>query len=482
VSDRRDEEFDDEWPAPAAGEGVRIVGAGTPAQPGHDAGYERPPYPDEGYGDPDATAAGRFPLPDDGESWPADVGVWDNPAAPAGGPELQHWTEPATGEVPSVLGGGGGGANDDFDSWSALPGPRFRVGESDWADEDFAGGELRRNDSTSVGALADDEYGDHDAYAPPARGRRGRGRGRSAPVGEMPDSGGLEGAPPYSGIEDHDEHGDHGESGRNDLGSRIVTAAIVAAVGLVAFAAGRPAAAFLVTAIVGACALELYEAFRRAGYHTATVVGLLGCIAIVPVAYNQGERGIVMVAVLVVMFTFFWYLFEVVHARPTVNIALTLLVFSWIGLLGSFAGMLLAPDPGGTGLLLGVVVCVVGADIAAYFVGRAIGATLLMPHVSPSKTIEGLIGGAIAAVVLGGIVGVVLHPWADQGIAAGLGLGIVVAITAPLGDLAESLLKRDLGVKDMGTFLPGHGGFIDRFDAILFALPAAYYLALQIFS
>jgi len=304
----------------------------------------------------------------------------------------------------------------------------------------------------------------------------------SAPVGEMPDSGGLEGAPPYSGIEDHDEHGDHGESGRNDLGSRIVTAAIVAAVGLVAFAAGRPAAAFLVTAIVGACALELYEAFRRAGYHTATVIGLLGCIAIVPVAYNQGERGIVMVAVLVVMFTFFWYLFEVVHARPTVNIALTLLVFSWIGLLGSFAGMLLAPDPGGTGLLLGVVVCVVGADIAAYFVGRAIGSTLLMPHVSPSKTIEGLIGGAIAAVVLGGIVGVVLHPWADQGIAAGLGLGIVVAITAPLGDLAESLLKRDLGVKDMGTFLPGHGGFIDRFDAILFALPAAYYLALQIFS
>lgn len=490
MADRRDDELDDEWPAPAGGEGVRIVGAGAPAQPGYDSGSEDPQHPDAEYGDQDATAAGRFPLPDDGASWPADVGVWEDPAAPTGSPELQHWTEPATGEVPSVLGGGGGGANDDFDSWSALPGPRFRSGESDWADEDFAGGELRKDDSTSVGALADDEYGDHDAYAPPARGRRGRGRrrGRSAPVEEMPveempvDAGGLEGAPVYSGIDDHDDHDEHGDSGRNDLGSRMVTAAIVAVVGLAAFAAGRPAAAFLVTVIVGACAFELYEAFRRAGYHTATVVGLLGCIAIVPVAYNQGERGIVMVSVLVVMFTFFWYLFEVVHARPTVNIALTLLVFAWIGLLGSFAGMLLAPDPGGTGLLFGVAVCVVGADVVAYFVGRAIGATPLMPHVSPSKTIEGLIGGAIAAVVLGGIVGVMLHPWADKGVIAGIGLGIVVAITAPLGDLAESLLKRDLGVKDMGTFLPGHGGFIDRFDAMLFALPAAYYLALQIFS
>ena len=472
MSDRRDDEFDDDWPAPAGGEGVRIVGAGAPAEPGYDTGA---------HGDQDLTAAGRFPLPDDGANWPAEVGAWDDPAAPTGSPELQHWTEPATGEVPGVLGGGGGGATDDFDSWSALPGPRFRVGESDWAAEDFAGGELRKDDATSVGSLADEEYGEHEAYAPPGRGRRGR-RGR-APAAETPvGPGGLEGAPAYSGRDDHDNHDEHGDPGRNDLGSRIVTAAIVAVVGLAAFAAGRPAAVFLVTVIVGACAFELYEAFRRAGYHTATVIGLLGCIAVVPVAYNQGERGIVMVAVLVVMFTFFWYLFEVVHARPTVNIALTLLGFSWVGLLGSFAGMLLAPDPGGTGLLLGVVLCVVGADVVAYFVGRAIGSTPLMPHVSPSKTIEGLVGGAIAAVVVGGIVGVVLHPWADKGIAAGIGLGIVVAITAPLGDLAESLLKRDLGVKDMGTFLPGHGGFIDRFDAILFALPAAYYLALQIFS
>jgi phosphatidate cytidylyltransferase len=290
------------------------------------------------------------------------------------------------------------------------------------------------------------------------------------------DPGGLEGGNGGYGHEEQDG------GSRNDLGSRIVTAAIIAVVGLAAFAAGRAAATFLVTVIVGVCAFELYEAFRRSGYHTATVIGLLGCVAAVPLAYNQGERGIVMVAVLVIVFTFFWYLFEVVHARPTVNIALTLLVYCWVGFLGSFAGLLLAPDPSGTGLLLGVIVCVVGADVVAYFTGRAIGSTPLMPRVSPGKTMEGLIGGAIAAVVLGGVVGVMLHPWADKGVLAGVGLGIVVAITSPLGDLVESLVKRDLGVKDMGTFLPGHGGFIDRFDAMLFVLPAAYYLALQIFS
>jgi phosphatidate cytidylyltransferase len=182
------------------------------------------------------------------------------------------------------------------------------------------------------------------------------------------------------------------------------------------------------------------------------------------------------------VFTFLWYMLEVVRARPTINIALTLMVFMWIGFFGAFAGLLLAPDPGGTGLLLGVVICAVGADVVAYFAGRAIGKTPLLPDVSPHKTVEGLVAGGIAAIVLGGIVGSVLHPWADQGIGAGLALGLLVAISAPIGDLAESLIKRDLGLKDLGSFLPGHGGFLDRFDSILFALPAAFYVALQVFS
>jgi len=228
-------------------------------------------------------------------------------------------------------------------------------------------------------------------------------------------------------------------------------------------------------------AFELFEGFRRAGHHPATVMGLLGCIAIVPIAYDQGERAYPLVAVLVITFTLLWYLIEVVHQRPTVNIGLTLLGFGYIGVLGGFAGLLLAPNPGGTGLLGGVVICAIGSDVVAYFAGRTFGHTPLLPRISPHKTIEGLIAGAIAAVILGAFVGAVLHPWALKGVGGGLALGVVVAVTAPIGDLAESMLKRDLGVKDFGGLLPGHGGFLDRFDAMLFALPAAYYLALYLF-
>jgi phosphatidate cytidylyltransferase len=188
-----------------------------------------------------------------------------------------------------------------------------------------------------------------------------------------------------------------------------------------------------------------------------------------------------MVTMLVVVFSFLWYLAEVVHARPTVNIALTMLVFVYVGVLGGFAGMLLK-DSDGVGWVAGVVICAVGYDVVAWFVGSQMGRTPLLPRISPNKTLEGLLAGAGAAIVLGGFVGAILHPWADYGVGAGLLLGILVAVTAPIGDLAESMLKRDLGVKDLGAILPGHGGVLDRFDAILFALPAAFYLAVHLLS
>jgi phosphatidate cytidylyltransferase len=489
--DQHNDDWAQEW-APPGREGIRVVEDHERYAPPR-AAPPAPPGPGPG-GPP-----GRFALPGD-ETWSAQPSPAAAPpqAAPGGDVQLPHWADPPTGEVPQALGGGAGQTGDDFDSWSSLGGPRFRLGDSDWADEDF--GELRKDNSTAIGALADED----DWPAPPARrGRRGRGRQRGGRSDAAPASQG--GHDPYGdqhggdhyaadqyggGAGGHDQYSEYDEYGEYheaeaapaDLSSRVITGAIVAAIALAAFAAGRAPATFLVTVIVGVCAFELYEAFRRAGYHTATVIGLLGCVAIVPIAYNEGERAFPLVTVLVVVFTFLWYMLEVVRARPTINIALTLMVFVWIGFLGSFAGLLLAPDPGGTGLLLGVVICAVGADVVAYFAGRAIGRTPLLPEVSPHKTIEGLVAGGMAAIVLGGIVGSALHPWADKGVGAGLALGLIVAITAPLGDLAESLVKRDLGVKDLGSVLPGHGGFLDRFDAILFTLPAAYYLAIQVFT
>jgi phosphatidate cytidylyltransferase len=152
----------------------------------------------------------------------------------------------------------------------------------------------------------------------------------------------------------------------------------------------------------------------------------------------------------------------------------------YVGVLGGFAGILLSA-PNGTGLIIGLAICAVGYDVVGFLVGSQFGRSKMAPRLSPNKTWEGLFGGMAAAVVLGGLVSKALSlaPW-DGKLSHGLALGAVVAIMAPIGDLCESMIKRDLGVKDLGTILPGHGGILDRFDAILFCLPAVYYLVIQL--
>ena len=173
---------------------------------------------------------------------------------------------------------------------------------------------------------------------------------------------------------------------------------------------------------------------------------------------------------MVVAFTLFWYLAKVVHARPMVNAAVTMLGFAYVGVLGGFAGLLLV-YPDGVGMVIGLAICAVGYDVVGYFVGSRIGHRPLMPDVSPNKTVEGLPAAwsrrscsASSSPSSGSTRGTLSGD--------GLLLGLVVAVFAPLGDLCESMLKRDLGLKDLGTLLPGHGGVLDRFDAMLFCLPA----------
>ena len=151
----------------------------------------------------------------------------------------------------------------------------------------------------------------------------------------------------------------------------------------------------------------------------------------------------------------------------------------WVGLLGAYVPLILVL-PNGSGMLLGAIIGTATYDTAGLFIGRWTGQSRLAPSISPNKTWEGLIGGMIVAVlVVTFVLGVQpgLYPWSAQQVDALL-LGVVVAVMAPLGDLVQSLIKRDLGVKDMGTALPGHGGVFDRFDAMLFVLPAVYYLVL----
>jgi phosphatidate cytidylyltransferase len=449
----------------------------------------------------------------------------------ASGPvRLPHWTEPPTGEMPGVISGEQPATrpDDDLEHWKSASGqtPRYRIHDSDWAERDFSSPELLKDDSLALGALSErdiaidevDEADEDDAFEAEvaARRRGGDGKRRRAPRPRpVPPPRTLEELERDDPVDQEDDEAFEAEVAARrrgsdakrrqprrprppgtleepepaapaeekhgppaDLMTRVLTGVAIAIVALILLRLGRGPATVMVALIVGVAAFELYEAFRRAGYHPATVIGLLGSVSIVGIAYTDGLEAFPLVAVLVVAFTMLWYMLEVVKARPIVNIAITLFGFAYIGVFGAFAGLLLsAPD--GTGLIIGLAACAIAYDVFGYFIGSQFGRSRMSPHLSPNKTWEGLVGGMVAAIAVGAIIGTVLAPWNGK-ISHGIALGIVVAILAPIGDLCESMIKRDLGVKDLGTLLPGHGGVLDRFDAILFCLPAVYYLAVQL--
>ena len=504
--DEWDNNFDDEGepPRPRA-EGVRILGAeeaaaavsaqraGEPAPPPEPLKFEqRPAAPVE---------TPLFPRDDNDPT----ISV-PTPAAPG---NLPHWTEPPTGEVPAVLSGRFGESDvdldltesdvdggDDLSAWSALSGgaPRWRDQHDAWDDAGFEDASVLAGDEPPMGALDEsrpgsasmfdfddeddaDSFGDlgvDDEIAPIRLKPSGAGGGgaqpprprplrptRAAPSARRPANAGTATSP-------------------RDMQAALILAGGLGAIALLLFKLGPAWSMLIAIAVVVMSSAELYDVLRRAGYQPATLVGLVGTLGIMVAAYQKGETALPLAIVLVTAATFAWYLIRVVHARPTVNVAATLLAFLWTGVFGSYAALILGAGKGhnhvGVALLLGVVIAVVANDTGAYFVGSRMGSRPLAPEISPNKTIEGIVGGAVVSIVVTVLIlGFVphVHPW-DGGKA--LWLAVVVSLAAPLGDLAESMIKRDLGIKDMGSLLPGHGGVLDRFDAMLFCLPAAYYL------
>ncbi len=394
---------------------------------------------------------------DDAAESEAEVGAVDEPLSPPVG--LPHWSEPATGEVPVIR----SELDDDLSDEDLVAGPRYRSDVGGWSDDDLEtlaslGDAADEEPATVVraGAVPED---DDSAFDQAVAARRVRPR-PSRPRPAHPE-------PPKSG-DDFDLGGD-----RNETMVRVVTGVGIAALALVCLSAGRAATVVLATAIVGVCTFELYQALHQRGFRPAAIIGLLGAITIVPLAYNRGEFAFPFVFAMVTVFTLLWFVFEVVHTRPMVNVAVTIGGFAYIGGLGAFAGLLLLSD-NGVGLILGVAIPVIAYDVCGFFVGSQFGKSRLAPHISPNKTVEGLIGGMAGSIIAAVVIVKLIHPWGGLGHA--FALGLTVAVMAPLGDLAESMLKRDLGIKDFGALLPGHGGVLDRFDAILFCLPAVYFL------
>jgi phosphatidate cytidylyltransferase len=259
----------------------------------------------------------------------------------------------------------------------------------------------------------------------------------------------------------------------SDLLSRVLVA-IPLAVATIIFVdlGGLPFQLF----IIAAGLICMHECYRLLGaWRPVAVVGFAALAAMVFAARSGGQGGVLEVAVAAVPVVLLVVLVRE-QARPTVAIGGTLLGVYWIGL--AFGHVeLLRELPHGDGVLIDVLVGTFVGDTVAYFGGRMFGRRQLAPRVSPGKTVEGLVCGMLGAVLAVFIAGL-YQTWLTQGNA--LLLGVAVAVLGPLGDMFESLVKRDAGAKDAGSLFGAHGGALDRLDAAIFTVVAGYYIWLSV--
>jgi phosphatidate cytidylyltransferase len=269
-----------------------------------------------------------------------------------------------------------------------------------------------------------------------------------------------------------------------DVPAAFLTGIVLAGVALVALLIGEGVFALVAAAVALVAQGELYGVMVKHHRQPATAVGLVSGALMLAGAYYHGEAGLLSMLTLGLLATFLWYMTVPAAHRKDIagNIGLTLLGLLWIpGLAGSLLIIL-------TTFQTSVVVAVIGLtfafDTLAFLTGSVWGGSFiqrpLAPATSPKKSIEGLIVASLGTIILSSafvtaFVDAAPGIFVDGRLNAVL-LGIVVSLAATFGDLAESLIKRDVGVKDMGSVLPGHGGVLDRIDSLLFVAPAALLL------
>jgi phosphatidate cytidylyltransferase len=255
-----------------------------------------------------------------------------------------------------------------------------------------------------------------------------------------------------------------------DLGARIAVAIPAAAFAIFIvvqggwwFAAGA--------ALLGlACLHELYAMLSQV--RPARLAGMLALLGLAVAAMLSGPSTVLLVAVAAIPLTFLLTIAGPSSAGGVFGMAAVLLGVFWIGMAIAHAIMLRELDHGGAALAL-VLVATFAGDTGAYFGGKALGRHRMAPSISPNKTWEGLVFGVFTA-----LLGAWIVNWYQDFIDTpqALLMGAAVALAAPIGDLFESFIKRDVGTKDTGTLFGAHGGALDRLDAVLFSLVAGFYV------
>ncbi len=260
----------------------------------------------------------------------------------------------------------------------------------------------------------------------------------------------------------------HGRAGRN-LGAATGVAVALGAVIIASLFIEKVAFVWLVGAVIAIAVWELSTALGLRDIQVPVVPVVLGAVALLGSAYVGGTEAMVVALALTVLAVLVWRLGEPQpgYLRDVSAGAFTTL---YVPFLAGFAVLLVQPDDGAWRVVTFLLV-VSASDTGGYAFGVLFGKHPMAPRVSPKKSWEGFVGSTLLCVVVGVITVVLLL---DGRWWVGIVLGVATLVSATLGDLGESMIKRDLGIKDMGTLLPGHGGIMDRLDSLLPSAPVVW--------
>jgi phosphatidate cytidylyltransferase len=259
--------------------------------------------------------------------------------------------------------------------------------------------------------------------------------------------------------------------GRN-LGSAILVGVGLGVVIIASLVFVRQAFVGVVAVCVAVASWELATALRRGGqYRVVLPVLLVGGQAIVWLSWPYGTAAVLVAFVVTVLAMMIWRMPGGADGYLR-DVSASLFAAAYVPLFAAFAALLVLPADG-AGRVLSFMICVVASDVGGYTFGVMFGRRPLAPAISPKKSWEGLFGSLLFGTVAGALsVSWLLDaPWP-----LGAVLGALLVVVATLGDLIESLIKRDVGIKDMGHLLPGHGGLMDRMDSLLPSAVVAWLL------
>lgn len=261
-----------------------------------------------------------------------------------------------------------------------------------------------------------------------------------------------------------------GRAGR-DLGAAIGISLLLGVVIVGSLLLYRPAFAIIVGLAVIISIWEMARAVEGSGVQVSLAPMFLGGLSMVAMAWFRGVDGLAIAALLTMFAVIIWRLADGASGYLP-SAATSVFITVYIPFLAGFAVLLAVPDDG-TKRILAFMIAVVCSDTGGYAAGVVFGKHPMAPTISPKKSWEGFAGSVLTAAVFGVLM---LTLAFDGQWWQGLIFGVAMAVTATLGDLGESMIKRDVGIKDMGTLLPGHGGLMDRMDSLLPGAAVAWLL------